>query len=94
MLTGALCVIWIPYDCFLPLLAWSMGIAVILAALAIFNVKNEKRPPVAAALILEALWLPSRNGEITLGPLLWAFLGIAGLVTGLLLGALFWPLWM
>ena len=38
--------------------------------------------------------LPSRNAEVKLGPVLWAFLGMAGFATGVLVSAMLLPLFM
>ena len=88
VMAGAACTIWIPYDSFLSVLGYSILIALILAFFVTFDLKNERRPPRPIALILEAFWLPSRNAEVKIGPMLWAFLGAAGFVTGILVSAI------
>lgn len=90
--TGAACTKWIPSDWFLSVLGYSIVVALILAFLATLDVKNERRPPTPVALMLEALWLPSRNAEVKLGPILWAFMGATGFVTGILVSAILLPL--
>ena len=94
VVAGAACTKWIPYDWFLSMLGYSILVALILAVLATIDLKNERRPPLPVALVLEALWLPSRNAEVKLGPVLWAFLGMAGFVTGVLVSAMLLPLFM
>lgn len=92
VMAGAACTRWVPYDWFLSVLGYSGAAALILAFLATLNLKNERRPPISVALMLEALWLPSRNGEMKSGLILWAFMGVAGFVAGILVCALLLPL--
>ena len=94
VIAGAACTRWIPYDWFLSMLGYSILVALILAVLATIDLKNERRPPLPVALVLEALWLPSRNAEVKLGPVLLAFLGMAGFVIGILVSAMLLPLFM
>lgn len=91
-MTGGACTKWIPSDWFLSVLGYSILVALVLAFLATLNLKNERRPPIPIALMLGALWLPSRNAEVKLGPVLWSFLGVAVLVVGILVSALLLPL--
>lgn len=88
---GAACTKWIPYDWFLSMLGYSILVALILAVLVTIDLKNERRPPPPIAIVLEVLWLPSRNAELELGPILWAFLSMAGFVTGILVSAMLLP---
>ena len=92
VVAGAACTKWIPSNWFLALLGYSILTALILAFLATLNLKNERRVPVAIALVLEALWLPARNAEMRFGPLLWAFMSMAGFVAGMLICAIILPL--
>jgi len=92
VLAGAACTRWIPYDWFLNVLGYSILVGLILAVLATLDLKNERRPPIPIALVLEALWLPSRNAEVKLGPILWTFLCVTGFVAGILVSALLLPL--
>lgn len=91
VMAGVACTRWIPYDWFLSVLGYSISVGIILAILAALDLKNERRAPVPIALILEVLWLLARNAEVKIGPVLWAFLGIAGFVTGILVSALLLP---
>jgi hypothetical protein len=91
-MAGVACTRWIPYDWFLSVLGYSILVALILAILATLDLKNERRPPIPIALMLEALWLPSRNAELKLGPLLLAFWGVASFLTGILVSALLLPI--
>ena len=92
VIAGAACTKWIPYDWFLSMLGYSILVALILAVLVTIDLKNERRAPLPIALVLEVLWLPSRNAEVKLGPILWAFLSMAGFVTGILVSAMLLPL--
>jgi hypothetical protein len=91
VLAGAACTKWIPSDWFLSVLGYSILLALTLAFLATLNLKNERRPPLPVALMLEALWLPSRNAEVKFGAILWAFIGSVGFVAGILMGAILLP---
>lgn len=91
VLAGAACTKWIPSDWFLSVLGYSILVALILAILATLDLKSERRAPIPVALMLEALWLPSRNAEVKFGPILWAFLGAAGFVVGILVSAILLP---
>jgi len=88
LLAGAACTRWIPYDWFLNVLGYSISVSLILGVLLTLNTENERKPPIPIALVLEALWLSSRNAEIKLGPTLWAFLGASSFVVGILVSAL------
>jgi hypothetical protein len=92
VLAGAACTKWIPSDWFLSVLGYSILVALILAFLATLDLKNERRPSIPVALMLEVLWLPSRNAEVKFGLILWAFMGVAGFVTGILVSAILLPL--
>ncbi|MBV6322418.1 hypothetical protein [Duganella violaceipulchra] len=92
VVAGAACTKWIPSDWFLSMLGYSILVALILAFLATLDLKNERRPPVPVALMLEALWLPARNAEMNFGLILWAFMAVAGFVTGILVSAMLLPL--
>ena len=92
VIAGAASTRSIPYDWFLNMLGYSILVALILAVLATVDLKNERRAPIPVALLLESLWLPSRNAEVKLGTILWAFLGMAGFVTGMLGTALLLPI--
>jgi hypothetical protein len=92
VMAGAACTRWTPYDWFLSALGYSISVALILAVLVALDLKNERRPSIPIALVLEALWLPSRNAEVKLGAVLWRFLGMAGFVSGMLAAALLLPL--
>jgi uncharacterized membrane protein YfcA len=91
IVAGAACAKWIPSNWFLTLLGYSMLIALILASLATLNLKDERRPPVAISLLLEALWLPARNADMNFGLILWAFIIVAGFVAGMLICAIILP---
>lgn|GEM_PF-2994157 len=91
-MAGAACTTWVPAEWFQIILSCSLLAVVILAVIAMVDLKNERRPPVPMILILEALWLPSRNGEIKMGPALLAFLSVAGWVVGMLLCAATLPI--
>ena len=91
VIAGVACTRWIPSEWFLSVLGYSILATLILAMLATLDLKNERRPPIPIALMLEALWLPSRNGEVKLGATLWAFLGATGFVSGMLVCALLLP---
>lgn len=89
-IAGAVCTLFIPSDWFARVLGASVLLALILAAVASVDVKNERRPPVPVMLLLEALWLPSRNGKVKSG-LAWPFGLAAGWVTGMLVCAIVLP---
>jgi hypothetical protein len=91
-LAGAASARLVPYDWFLSVLGYSLLVALILSILVAHDAKNERHAPAPFALLLEVLFLPSRNADITLGLGLWAFFHAAGFVTGFLLCAMFLPL--
>jgi hypothetical protein len=91
-LAGAASARWVPYEWFLSVLGYSLLIALILVGLLAVDAKNERHAPVPLALLLEVLWLPSRNADIKLGLTLWAFFHAASFVTGFLVCAMFLPI--
>ena len=84
VLIGVACTKWMPSNWFLTFLSYTIMLALILAVVVTVDLKNEKRPPIPIAIMLEVLWLPSRNGEVKLGPVLRAFFGVVGFVVGML----------
>lgn len=88
---GVACARWVPYDWFLSVLGYSLLITLILGILVTLDSMNERHAPMPVAVILEALWLPSRNADIKLGPGLWLFFCAAGFVTSFMTCALFLP---
>ena len=84
VLAGAACTRWMPSNWFLTFLSYSILVALILAIVVVVDLKNEKRPPIPIAVLLEIFWLPSRNGDVKLGLVFWAFLGVVGFVAGML----------
>lgn len=90
-MAGTACARWIPYDWFLPVLGYSLLITLILGVLVTVDSTNERHAPMPVALVLEVLWLPSRNADIKLGPELWLFFCAAGFVTSFMTSALFPP---
>jgi hypothetical protein len=90
-IAGAACTLWIPSDWFLSLVACSIGVSLVLAVFAIWGLKNERRPSIPVTIILELLWLPSRNGEVKYGPVLWSLMAAISFVIGLLVTALLLP---
>lgn len=60
--------------------------------LLIVDTKNERHAPAPFAVLLDLLWLPSRNADIQRGWTLRAFLHAAGFVTGFLVCAMFLPM--
>jgi hypothetical protein len=91
VVAGAACTKWIPSNWFLNVLGCSILVALILAFLATLDLKNERRPSIPVTLLLEVLWLPSRNAEIKFGPILWAFMAAAGFSAGILVSAIILP---
>ncbi len=87
VMAGAACTRFIPSDWFLHVLGYSVLLMMILAALASLGLKNERREPIPFALLLGILGMSSRNGEIKMGRRMWAFLGMVGFVTGILVSA-------
>jgi len=92
VIAGVACASLLPYDWFMSMLGCGILVALILAVLTTVDLKHERRAPLPVALLLEALWLPSRNAEVKLGAILWGFLGMAGFVTGMLGTALLLPI--
>ena len=90
-IAGAACARFVPYDWFLSVLGYSLLVTLILGILVTLDAKNERHAPMSVALLLDALWLPSRNADIKLGPGLWLFFWAAGFVTGFMTCALLLP---
>ena len=91
-LAGAASARWVPYDWFLSVLGYSLLIPLILGVLLAVDAKNERHAPAPFALLLDVLWLPSRNADIEVGWTLWAFFHAASFVTGFLVCAMFLPM--
>jgi hypothetical protein len=91
-LAGAASARWVPYEWFLSVLGYSLLVALILAILVAHDAKNERHAPAPFALLLEVLFLPSRNADITIGLGFWAFFHAASFVTGFLVCAMFLPM--
>ena len=85
---GTVCTRWIPANWFPNVLGCSVLAALILAIFAGRNTNNERQAPTPLTVILEALWLPSRNAEIRTEPVLWMCLGMFSFVAGMLVSAL------
>jgi len=90
-MAGAACARWVPYEWFLSVLGYSVLITLILGILVTLDSTNERHPPTPVALVLDALWLPSKNADIKLGPGLWLFFWATGFVTSFMTCALFLP---
>ena len=84
VLLGVACTTWMPSDFFLTFLSFSIVVALILAIVVTVDLKNERRPSAPVAIMLEMFWLPSRNGEVKIGPALWIFLGVVCFAVGML----------
>jgi hypothetical protein len=90
-MAGVACARWVPYDWFLSVLGYSLLITLVFGILATLDSTNERHAPMPAALILELLWLPSRNADIKLGLGLWLFFCAAGFVVSVMACAMFLP---
>lgn len=91
-LAGAASARWVPYEWFLSVLGYSLLIALIPGVLLAVEAENERHAPAPFALLLDLLWLPSRNADIKLGWTLRAFFHAASFVTGFLVCAMFLPM--
>lgn len=85
---GLLATVWVPPEFFLTILGAALPVWFVLTVIVSVQVKRERHAPTLVALMLNALWLPSSNGELKAGRAFSMWLGVSGFLGGMLICAI------